>query len=117
MIFEKPLKQPICNWNLTGEHFLFQEKPGTPEIYLVTLRENFAPQIHLFKLHANIAMGQVSTYYDPNLKRLIVPPENLEENRMKNLMSDNSDYFIRSADSFRTNTDEGSYNKKPTKQD
>ena len=39
LVFEKALKQPCCNWNLTKDKFLFQLNPNSPQIYLVRLSE------------------------------------------------------------------------------
>ena len=39
LIFEKPLKKPCVNWNITSDTFIFQEDQETAEIYLVTLKE------------------------------------------------------------------------------
>ena len=37
MIFERALEKPCCNWNISGDVFLFQEEPHLPEIYLLKL--------------------------------------------------------------------------------
>ena len=38
LIFEKSLKKPCVNWNITSDTFIFQEDQDEPEIYLVTLK-------------------------------------------------------------------------------
>ena len=39
LIFEKPLKRPVCNWNVIENKFLFQEDPNIPVVHMIHLYE------------------------------------------------------------------------------
>lgn len=39
LIFEKSLRQPVCNWNISSNIFIFQEKIDSSEIHVVRLYE------------------------------------------------------------------------------
>ena len=107
MIFEKSLKHPVCNWNMTGEYFLFQEKPSIPEIYLVKIFENESSRVHKFKLHPSVVVNQVNSYYDSYIGKLIVPPEDIKTEELENLMKGNESAFSREHFSFVTDTEAG----------
>lgn len=40
MVFEKPLKKPITNWNISDDKFIFQQETNSPDIYVVRLFED-----------------------------------------------------------------------------
>ena len=40
MVFEKPLKKPIVNWNISDDKFIFQIETNSPDIYVVRLFED-----------------------------------------------------------------------------
>ena len=37
MIFEKSLRQPVCNWNISRNKFIFQETVNSREVFIVRL--------------------------------------------------------------------------------
>ena len=53
MVFEKSLVQPVCNWNITWDKFVFQQDPGEPIIYCVDFhryRREERPKVYKFML-------------------------------------------------------------------
>ena len=71
----------------------------------MNLRESQAPQIHKFQLDPRVFVHQVNTYYDSNTGKLIVPPEDMEDDELENLMKGNESAFSREHFSFVTDTD------------
>ena len=60
---------------MTGDKFLFQERPNSNHIWLVHLRQEASPQIHQFNLPFNLVGGQIGTFYSKSQKRLVVPQD------------------------------------------
>ena len=50
MVFERALKWPIANWNISGEKFLFQESRKSKAIYIVKLYIDKTPKLFKFNL-------------------------------------------------------------------
>ena len=67
--------QPIINWNVTDDKFVFQETATEPVVHLVELFGEKQPRIHKFVLPKNKVTGRGFTYFDEELKRLVVPTE------------------------------------------
>ena len=49
MLFEKSLNQPVVNWNMNSDKFLFQERQKG-SVYLVQLFMEEQPKVYKFKL-------------------------------------------------------------------
>ena len=77
MIFERPLKQPISNWNISGDKFMFQERSSDPHIWLVKMYRD--KQSHIFKINMPAGVmedeSKVNSYFDQSLNRLVIPVE------------------------------------------
>ena len=67
MVFERPLKQPITNWNISDDKFIFQEATDSPDIYAVRLFDQTEPIVFKFRLPEETMQGRhcVNTYYSP----------------------------------------------------
>ena len=57
MVFERPLDQPVVNWNISGDNFVFQEYSDVPIVYVVKLYVDKMPIIFKFKLPAKVLEG------------------------------------------------------------
>ena len=79
MVFERSLQWPVCNWNMTGDNFVFQERPNSSRVWLIHLREDQSVQIHQFKIPVKFVEDQIGTYYSSKDKRLIVPPDSTDK--------------------------------------
>ena len=64
MVFEKALQQPVCNWNISGNVFLFQEKTDSSDIFLLRLYKDQQAVLFKFKLPPNIFEGRINTKFD-----------------------------------------------------
>ena len=43
MVFEKSLKKPVCNWNITQDKFVFRDDPKERSLYVVSMKEETRP--------------------------------------------------------------------------
>ena len=50
MLFERALNQPVSNWNISDEIFMFQECASDSNIWLVKLKSNMVPKIYKIEL-------------------------------------------------------------------
>ena len=76
MVFERSLRNPICNWNISGDHFLFQEEANSTAIYVVHLFRDKSPFLFKFKFPASAFENRINSYYDVDLQRIVIPSEN-----------------------------------------
>lgn len=67
MLFEKSLNQPLTNWNMNCDKFLFQERNKGP-VFLVKLYDDEQAQVFKFKLPMNnitrTSMADASAIHD-----------------------------------------------------
>ena len=91
MLFEKPLKQPIANWNISHDKFIFQETTYSSELYLVKLFDDSEAILFKFKLPDNAHKGRnrVNTVYSRDEGRFIIPQDH-EIDHSEYLMSNTS---------------------------
>ena len=78
MVFEKSLRQPISNWNISGDKFIFQETKESDYIHIVKLFLDKQPYLFRFKLPLHDQSHRHNSYYDPELGRIIVPDEDAQ---------------------------------------
>ena len=81
MIFEKPLNLPICNWNISGDKFIFQEESNKAEIYLVKLSLDKPSYLFKFKMASHVIKNRVNTYYNKATQQFVVPQEKMMPRR------------------------------------
>ena len=65
MVFERKLRLPISNWNISDDKFIFQENKDDPTVYVVKLYLDKPPYIFKFNLPDTITHGRQNTVYDP----------------------------------------------------
>ena len=75
MVYERKLRQPISNWNISENKFIFQESKDVPIIYVVRLFLDKPPYIFKFNLPEKITKGRQNTVYNPDTERFEVPEE------------------------------------------
>ena len=75
MVFEKSLRQPISNWNISGDKFLFQESKDSEYVHIVKLFLDEQPYLFRFKLPLEDQSHRKNSYYDPDLERIVIPAE------------------------------------------
>ena len=46
MLYEKLLEHPVCNWGISENKFMWQEIPGSGEIFLLKLFNDKRCQLH-----------------------------------------------------------------------
>ena len=73
MIFERSLKKPISNWNISKDKFIFQEYAKSPIIYIVKLYLDREPHLYKFNLPDEVTKKGTNSYFDETQKRFIVP--------------------------------------------
>ena len=80
MVFERALKYPVFNWNVTHDKLMFQEEPeenegsGIPTLWVVKLFKDKTPFIFKFKFPAGFKNDVVRTKFDKFQNKLVVPP-------------------------------------------
>ena len=63
-IFERPLRHPITNWNISGNKFVFQENPQDTTIFVVRLFIDRPAIIFKFELPEHINQNRINSHYD-----------------------------------------------------
>ena len=58
MLFEKPLRDPVSNWQMNLGKFLFQEDPEKSEVFMVRLFDQEKPRIYKFQLPMRVFFAQ-----------------------------------------------------------
>ena len=76
MVFEMPFDHPVCNWNISNDKFVFQERPDSSQIYLVHLFKEHQAILYQFNLPEHVLSGRTNTKYDMVLKKFVIPEEN-----------------------------------------
>ena len=75
MVFERALKWPIANWNISGEKFLFQESRKSKAIYIVKLYIDKTPKLFKFNLPVMMSRRDQFSYYSPELDKIVIPED------------------------------------------
>ena len=75
MVFEKPLRKPISNWNISNDKFVFQESIDDPVIYIVKLFLDAEPFLFKFKLPDKVVKNRVNSYWSSDQGRIVIPEE------------------------------------------
>ena len=66
LVYEKPLKKPVANWNMSDNHFMFLEDTNSTSVWLVKLFEDSAPVIYRFELPESVVAGGINSRFDEN---------------------------------------------------
>ena len=91
MIFERPMKNPVANWNITDNKFVFLEETHSTEIYLVKLFLDKQPVLFKFILPQSVPKGQINSTFDDVEDNYVIPDEEdlgetgIHSSRMMNL--------------------------------
>ena len=64
LVYEKPLKRPVANWNMKDDRFMFQEKYNSTDVWLVKLYEDKAPVIYKFELPESVVADGVNSKWN-----------------------------------------------------
>ena len=75
MVFEKPLREPISNWNISGDKFLFQENHTSTSVFVVRLFMDRPAIIFKFNLPEDVHKNRINSYYDRESKTIVIPKE------------------------------------------
>jgi hypothetical protein len=114
MVFERALRKPCSNYNISGDHFVFQEETNSSDVYLVKLHLDEKPFVFKFTLPTHVTEDRVNSHFDAKSGKFIVP----KESEAKVLGPDGyqSDVGISISDGFVMNTQVTSRNNR-NKQD
>lgn len=83
MVFERSLHQPVSNWNISHDRFIFQESSDSPDIYVVHLYLDKQPYLSKFRLPDSVTKNRSnSTYWSKDKNRFIIPPEELHQSEV-----------------------------------
>ena len=83
MVFERPLDEPVTNWNISGDTFVFQERSDSPTIYVVQVQSGVTPIVFKFNLPKEVIAGQIDRYYNATLGKIVSVEEDKTENDEK----------------------------------
>ena len=72
MVFEKPMKTPPVNWNISEDKLLFLEETNASEIFLVKLFKDKKPILFKFTLPSDLTQGLINSKYDHDLQNFII---------------------------------------------
>ena len=75
MVFERSLRIPISNWNISNDKFIFQESKDSSTVFVVRLFLDKPPILFEFHLPAEIAKNRINSYYDKVSKKIVIPKE------------------------------------------
>ena len=50
MVFERPLVEPVVNWNISDDIFIFIESNENPVVHVVKLYQDKTPVVFKFNL-------------------------------------------------------------------
>lgn len=103
MVFERPVSEPVINWNISGDTFIFQECGRESSVYVVKLESNVTPAVFEFKLPPEIKLGKHGRKYDPNRDRIIAVDKDKDVNEIE-FLEDDSQAFVDDAveEAFQT---------------
>jgi len=75
MVFEKSMRKPCSNYNISGDKFVFQEETNSSEVYLVKLHLEEKPFVFKFTLPTHVTENRVNSHFDAQSGKFIVPTE------------------------------------------
>ena len=77
MLFERAVSQPVSNWNISDEKFMFQECATDRHIWLVKLKPDSTPFIYKIALPTDVVEDpkKVNTFWNAKKKRMVIPIE------------------------------------------
>ena len=75
MVFERPLKQPPANWNISGDKLVYLEETNARVIHMVKLFVDKQPILFEFILPIDVTSGLVNSKYDYDAHNFIIPQE------------------------------------------
>ena len=66
MVFERSLNQPVANWNISGDIFMYQEDSKDSHIWLIKLYKQKSPHIFKITLPDGVmdSENRVNSYFD-----------------------------------------------------
>ena len=79
-MFEKALAQPVSNWNMTQDKFLFQEDENIPEVFLICLNPDKQPQVFKCQLPGDLAENRHQTVPTLNIRKFVIEQRNSPKN-------------------------------------
>ena len=75
MVFERPLRKPISNWNISYDKFVFQENRESSTIFVVRLFMDQSPVVFKFNLPEKVVKNRINSYFDPISDSIVIPKE------------------------------------------
>jgi len=76
MAFERKLRQPISNWNISGDKLIFQEKFDDPSVFIVKLFKDSTAKLFRFDFPENVVKRRVNTRWNDARQKFEIPSEN-----------------------------------------
>ena len=67
------MHEPISNWNLTRNKFLFQERSNSPIVFMVELFMDKPPKLFKFKFSESVTAGQINSVFRDG--EIVIPAE------------------------------------------
>ena len=75
LVYEKPLKKPLANWNISDDRFMFLEDTYSTSVWLVKLFEDKAPVIYRFELPESVVAGGINSVWNEKEQNYVIPEE------------------------------------------
>ena len=74
MLYEKALCAPVCNWNIHGDTFVFQEAPTSHQITVVRFSEDAQAKVFTLDLPDRIMSNsdQINSHYNRGIKNFVI---------------------------------------------
>ncbi len=79
MVFERKLRQPVGNWNVTHDKFIFQEKIDDPSIYVLKLWKDRTPKLFRFDFPDFAVKKRINTKWSEKNQRFEIPKEDEQD--------------------------------------
>ena len=72
MVFEKSLKKPVANWNISDNKLVYMEENNSKEVFLVKVFVDKEPVIFKFNLPANLITDSINSQWDPVMNNFVI---------------------------------------------
>jgi len=75
MVFERPLREPISNWNISADKFVFQQTKKSNEVFVIRLFLDRPAIIFKINLPENFHKNRENATFDADKGKFVIPNE------------------------------------------